>query len=75
MFEVEFAQTEAKMTQKIAHSINDLVQTGIGCRSKIHQLIREGKLVARKNGARTVILDEDLRQYLAALPKVTETAA
>lgn len=63
------------MAQKLAHSINDLVQTGIGCRSKIHQLIRDGKLTARKAGSRTVVLDEDLRTYLAGLPKVTETAA
>ena len=62
------------MQQKIAYSVNDLVQSGIGCRSRIHQLIRDGKLIAHKNGSRTIVLDEDLRRYLDSLPKVAETA-
>jgi excisionase family DNA binding protein len=38
--------------------------------------IRRGRLVARKAGRRTVIIQEDLERFLASLPKMgTGTAA
>ena len=40
---------------------------GIG-RTKIYQAISEGSLKARKCGKRTLVLRDDLRDFLAALP-------
>jgi len=43
--------------------------TDIGRRA--HSIaIRDGHLVARKLGRRTLITDDDLRQFLAGLPRV-----
>jgi excisionase family DNA binding protein len=40
---------------------------GIG-RTKIYEAIGQGSLKARKLGKRTIILKDDLRAFLAALP-------
>jgi excisionase family DNA binding protein len=40
---------------------------GIG-RSKLYEAIKDRRLVARKIGARTIILRSDLQQFLASLP-------
>jgi excisionase family DNA binding protein len=40
---------------------------GIG-RTKIYQAITDGNLKARKCGKRTLVLRDDLRDFLAALP-------
>ena len=40
---------------------------GIG-RTKLYEAIADGRLKARKFGKRTLILRDDLRQFLAALP-------
>jgi len=40
---------------------------GIG-RTKIYQAISDGNLKARKLGKRTLVLRQDLRDFLAALP-------
>ncbi|MCK1721277.1 helix-turn-helix domain-containing protein [Bradyrhizobium sp. 141] len=40
---------------------------GIG-RTKIYQAISTGKLKARKYGKRTLVLRDDLRDFLASLP-------
>jgi excisionase family DNA binding protein len=54
--------------RKAAYTINEVcAQTGFG-RDAIYRAIREKKLVARKWGKRTAILDGDLRDYLTALP-------
>jgi excisionase family DNA binding protein len=42
--------------------------SGIG-RTKLYQAIAEGQLVARKFGSRTIILRDDLLQFLASLPE------
>jgi excisionase family DNA binding protein len=41
---------------------------GIG-RSKLYEAIASGRLTARKLGKRTLILRDDLRKFLQALPK------
>jgi Helix-turn-helix domain len=38
-------------------------------RTALYQAIREKKLVARKSGRRTLILDSDLRSFLGSLPR------
>ncbi len=42
---------------------------GVG-NTKGHELIAEGKLVARKLGAKTLIETASLRAYVASLPRV-----
>ena len=53
-----------------AHSIAEACAlTGLG-RDTVYTAIRDGHLVARKAGRRTLITDDDLRQFLARLPRV-----
>jgi excisionase family DNA binding protein len=47
---------------------------GIG-RTKLYEAIADGRLMARKLGKRTLILRDDLRQFLAALPPAHRKAA
>lgn len=57
------------MVQPLAYTIDDAVSaSGIG-RTKLYDAIRVGKLRARKCGRRTIIIDEDLRSFLRALPE------
>ena len=59
---------------KIAHSIDGACEAaGVG-RTSIYEAIRAGALKARKLGRRTIILDEDLRAWLASLPLASEAA-
>jgi excisionase family DNA binding protein len=52
-----------------AHTIAEVCAiTGIG-RDAIYAAIRNRLLVARKLGRRTIITDDDLRQFLARLPR------
>jgi len=37
---------------------------------KFYKLIREGQLVARKSGRRTLILAKDLQAFAESLPKI-----
>jgi hypothetical protein len=39
-------------------------------RTKIYQAINDGSLIARKHGKRTIILRDDHRAFLPALPPV-----
>jgi excisionase family DNA binding protein len=56
-------------TGRRAHTIEQMCAlTGIG-RDGVYAAIRDGRLVARKFGRRTLVTDEDLRQFLAALPR------
>jgi excisionase family DNA binding protein len=48
-----------------------LINTG---RTKIFQVIRDGRLRAKKIGKKTIILDEDLREFARNLPE-RETAS
>jgi hypothetical protein len=43
------------------------------CRSLLYREIAAGRLIARKRGRRTIILDDDLRTWLAALPRMPAT--
>jgi excisionase family DNA binding protein len=55
-------------TGRRAHTIAETCAlTGLG-RDSIYSAIRSGKLLARKLGRRTLITDDDLRQFLAGLP-------
>jgi excisionase family DNA binding protein len=65
---------QPQVTGRAAYSIDEVAaQTGF-CRDKIYGLIREGKLVARKCGRRTVVLAGDLHRFLEALPAIGRAA-
>jgi excisionase family DNA binding protein len=56
-------------TGRRAHSIAETCAlTGLG-RDTVYTAIRDGHLVARKLGRRTLITDDDLCQFLAGLPR------
>jgi excisionase family DNA binding protein len=63
------------MIGRIAYSPEEaskLVSTG---RTKIFQEIKDGRLKARKIGRKTIILDDDLREYARNLPEREITSA
>jgi hypothetical protein len=37
-------------------------------KTKFYQEVNEGRLAAKKNGSRTVVLDEEIDRYLSELP-------
>jgi excisionase family DNA binding protein len=52
-----------------AHSIEQVCAlTSLG-REAVYTAVRDGRLVARKVGRRTIVTDDDLRQFLAGLPR------
>jgi hypothetical protein len=56
--------------RKAAHSIPEVcAYTGLG-RDSVYAAIRIGKLIARKYGRRTIVLDDDMRAFLDALPRL-----
>ena len=53
---------------KIAYTIPEAVEaTGIS-RTMIYKAMEEGRLTAKKNGKRTLILREELERFMRALP-------
>jgi excisionase family DNA binding protein len=56
-------------TGRRAHTILETCAlTGLG-RDTVYAAIRNGKLLARKVGRRTIVTDDDLRAFLAGLPR------
>jgi hypothetical protein len=55
---------------KFGFSIKETVHASGLSRSLIYLAIAEGKLCARKCRGRTLILREDLQQFLASLPSI-----
>ena len=64
------AQFEPSLPGKkpFAHTIEDTAWLAKCGRTTIYAAIKSGALKARKIGRRTIILDEDLRGWLASLP-------
>jgi hypothetical protein len=54
---------------KDALTISQIQEAGGPCRTKTYDLISSGKLKAKKDGRRTLILREDWRAYLDSLPE------
>jgi hypothetical protein len=55
---------------KLAASIPEAARVANSSRSALYEAIRRGELVARKNGRRTIILIDDLRDYLQRLKPI-----
>ncbi len=62
-------------TCKVAFTIKEAARASGISRSLLYVAIGRGALRARKFGARTVILDSDLRQFLRGLPRFTKREA
>ncbi len=60
---------------KVAYTIRELVERGLGCKVTLHNLIRRGELRAVKRGYRTLILAPDLEAWLAAMPTIAPRRA
>ena len=59
---------------KMAFSVEEAARCADSCRDKIYGAINTGKLKARKDGRRTVILASDLEAYLNGLPVIEPKA-
>jgi hypothetical protein len=60
---------------KIALTIKEAVSASGISRSLLYIAIGQGALRARKFGARTLILDTDLRHFLSTLPRLAKSDA
>jgi excisionase family DNA binding protein len=58
----------------LAHTVEDAARESTICRTYVYGAIKSGELKARKAGRRTLILDEDLRAWLASPPSIGEGA-
>jgi hypothetical protein len=52
----------------VVHYIPRLIESGVSTRRKLYEALNSGALKARKDGKRTLILDDDLRAWLQSLP-------
>lgn len=60
------------MTEPLAYRIKDATKlTGMG-RSKLFELIKQGRLPARKVGSATLILRADLIAFLESAPRIPD---
>jgi excisionase family DNA binding protein len=58
------------MNLPLAYSIAEACAVARAGRTAIYDAIREGALVARKRGRKTLILPEDLRRWVEGHPAV-----
>jgi excisionase family DNA binding protein len=63
------------MNTLLAYSIAQACEIANIGRTSIYDAIKSSKLIARKNGRRTVILAEDLHRWLQDLPVRTPEAS
>jgi hypothetical protein len=59
---------ERTMTTPLAHRINRLHETAPWGRSTSYELVRTGRLPARRLGGATFVLHEDLVSFIKELP-------
>jgi excisionase family DNA binding protein len=55
----------------VAYGISEACALARVGRTTMYDMVRCGELRARKRGRRTLILADDLRQWLEALPQIT----
>jgi excisionase family DNA binding protein len=61
-------------SDRAAFSIAEVIaRTGLG-RDTVYGLIRDGQLVARKVGRRTLVVNSDLEKFLTSLPVIGRAA-
>jgi excisionase family DNA binding protein len=59
---------EAALTEKLALTIPEASELSNVCRSNVYLAVQSGALRARKLGRSTLILQEDLRSWVASFP-------
>ncbi|QIG46813.1 helix-turn-helix domain-containing protein [Nordella sp. HKS 07] len=63
------SQDEVPTKRRLAHSFESAAEaSGVG-RSSLYKYAKAGQLKVRKAGRRSIILDDDLREMLANLPR------
>jgi excisionase family DNA binding protein len=62
------------LDEPLVYSIPDAARRAGLSSSNVRLVIQRGELKARKMGRRVLILDEDLRAWLAALPSASREA-
>jgi len=70
---LEHSPVRADGTGKIAYSIREAAAASSLSRAFLYVAIKDGRLVARKCGARTIIETPELRRFIASLPKLQAT--
>jgi excisionase family DNA binding protein len=63
------------MNEPLSYSISAAARASGISRTVIYEEIGQGRLRAVKRGRRTLILSDDLGQWLASLPAMKSTAA
>jgi excisionase family DNA binding protein len=63
------------LPSRLAYSVDRFCEDTDTGRSKVYELIRAGKLRAKKFGGKTLILAEDADRFLASLPDMAAKAA
>lgn len=66
--------TPAPPMQRLAYTIEEAADASTLGQTSIYKAIADGLLIARKYGARTLILHGDLASFLANLPIETKKA-
>jgi excisionase family DNA binding protein len=56
------------MVDRLAYSVEEIAQATGTCRDGLYAAIRDGRLRAKKYGARTLILRADAEAFLQSLP-------
>jgi hypothetical protein len=58
------------MMEKLGYTLAEVSAKGGGSRTTLYDAINRGLLRAVKRGRSTIVLDHDLREYLARLPAI-----
>ena len=58
-----------QLVEKLSYTVDDIALRTHLEKSSIWERISEGKLLAYKDGGRTLVLHDDLTTYLRSLPK------
>jgi hypothetical protein len=57
-------------SEKFGYTLDELAEKGPIGKTKLYEAIADGRLTARKEGRRTIVLGGDYLEYLRSLPKV-----
>jgi excisionase family DNA binding protein len=63
------------MNTPLAYTISEACVVARAGRTSLYQAIRDGALTARKRGRKTLILADDLREWIERLPTIEAKTA